>query len=185
MIEEALAEAENRMKKAVEALRRELATLRTGRATPALVDRLPVDYYGVSTPLNQIANISAPEPRLLVIQPYDKGSIQAIEKAILKSELGLTPSNDGRVIRLVIPQLTEERRRDLAKVVRRKVEEARVAVRNVRREVHEDLREMEKEKVISEDDHRRGDERLQKLTDRYVAEVDRVGEAKEAELMEV
>lgn len=185
MVEDILNEAEDRMRKAVEALRRELTTIRTGRASPALVDRLMVEYYGTPTPLNQLANISTPEARLLVIQPWDRNAIQPIEKAILKSELGLTPSNDGRLIRLVIPQLTEERRRELVKVVRRKVEEGRVAVRNIRRDALEDLKEAEKEKLISEDDFKRAQERLQKLTDRYISETDRVGEVKEAEVMEV
>ncbi len=185
MVEDILNEAEDRMRKAVEALRRELTTIRTGRASPALVDRLMVEYYGTPTPLNQLANISTPEARLLVIQPWDRNAIQPIEKAILKSELGLTPSNDGRLIRLVIPQLTEERRRELVKVVRRKVEEGRVAVRNIRRDALEDLKEAEKEKLISEDDFFRGKERLQELTDKYVKEMDELGQQKQAEILEV
>ena len=158
-------------------LEHDLTTIRTGRASPALVDRLHVDYYGSEMPLNQIAGINAPEPRLLVIQPWDKTAIPAIEKAILKSELGLNPSNDGTVIRIALPQLTEERRRDLVKVVHRRVEEGRVAVRNVRREAHDDLRELRKENMATEDDLKQGEQRLQRLTDRFIAEADRVGPA--------
>lgn len=185
MLEEVLADAERKMAKAVEALEHDLTAIRTGRASPALVDRLHVEYYGADTPLNQLAGITSPEPRMLVIQPWDKSSISAIEKAIMKSELGLTPSNDGVVIRIVLPQLTEERRRDLVKVVHRRVEEARVAVRNVRREAHEDVRDLRKENMATEDDVKQVEGRLQKLTDRYIAEVDRVGQRKEAEVMEV
>ncbi len=180
-----LADSESKMRKAVETLRRELVTIRTGRASPALVERLTIDYYGVPTPLNQLAGISAPEARLLVIQPWDRNVLPAIEKAILKSDLGLNPTNDGRVIRLIIPQLSEERRRDLVKVVHRKVEEGRVAIRNVRRESLEELKEMEKEKLITEDDLKLGQERLQKVTDRYIEEAERVGHAKEQEILEV
>jgi ribosome recycling factor len=180
-----ISEAESKMRKAIEALRRDLVTIRTGRASPALVERLMVEYYGTPTPLNQVASISVPEARLLVIQPWDRAAMQPIEKAILKSDLGLNPSNDGRVIRLVIPQLSEERRRDLTKVVHRKVEESRVAIRNVRRDTVDELKDMEKEKLITEDDLKRDQERLQKLTDSYVAEAERVGQAKEQEIMEV
>jgi ribosome recycling factor len=180
-----LSEAENKMHHAIDNLRKELAGIRTGRAAPGLVDRVQVDYYGAPTPLNQLANVSAPEPRMLVIQPWERNMIPAIEKAILKSDLGLTPSNDGRLIRLINPQLTEERRRDLVKVVRRRVEEGRVAVRNVRREAHDDLRDMEKEKLISEDDAKRAQERLQKVTDAMIAEVDQTGQKKEEEILEV
>lgn len=185
MIDDVLNESENRMQKAIEALRRELATIRTGRASPALVERISVDYYGTPTPLNQCASISVPEPRLLAIQPWDKGTIPLIEKAIQKSDLGLTPTNDGRQIRLVIPSLTEERRRDLVKLVRRKVEEGKVAVRNGRRDALEEAKKLEKDKQISEDDLKRAQERLQKTTDRFIQEADRVGAAKEAEVMEV
>jgi ribosome recycling factor len=173
------------MHKAVDALRRELVTIRTGRASPALVERLSIEYYGVPTPLNQVASISAPEARLLVIQPWERNVLATIEKAILKSDLGLNPSNDGRVIRLVIPQLSEERRRDLVKVVHKKVEEGRVAVRNLRRDAVEELKEFEKEKLITEDDLKWGQERLQKLTDRHIEEAERVGQAKEDEILEV
>jgi ribosome recycling factor len=181
MVPEVLGEAESRMTKSVEALKRELATLRTGRANPSLVERLPIDYYGTPTPLQQLA----PEARLLVIQPFDKTAFGAIEKSILKSDLGLMPTNDGRVIRLAIPALTEERRRDLVKVSRKKVEESRVSVRNVRRDAQKDLDEFESEKMISKDDLTRGSEQLQRLTDRYVLEVERLGQVKEAEVMEV
>ena len=185
MLSEVLGETERKMAKAVEVLRHDLATIRTGRASPALVDRLHVAYYGSEMPLNQVAGITTPEPRLLLIQPWDKSAISAIEKAILKSELGLTPSNDGNVIRIVLPQLTEERRRNLVKVVHRRVEDGRVAVRNVRREAHDDLREMRKENMLTEDDLKQAEVRLQRLTDRFIAEDDRVGQQKEAEVMEV
>jgi len=185
MIEETLADAEQRMGKAIEALRRELATIRTGRAQPALVEHLRVDYYGTPTPLNQLASIAAPEARLLTIQPWDKGSMGAIERAIQTSDLGLNPTNDGNVIRLVIPQLTEERRKELVKVVHRKVEEGRVAVRNVRRDCLEELRRLQRDKEVSEDEERRAQDQLQKLTNRFVAEADQVGREKEQELLEV
>lgn len=185
MINDVLREAEERMRKAVEALQEDLRTVRTGRASPALIERLPVEYYGVPTPLQQLATISAPEPRLLTIRPFSPSDIGAIEKAILKSDLGLTPSNDGKLIRLIIPRLTEERRRDLVKLVARRVEEGRVAIRNIRRDSINDLREFEKEKMISEDDLHRGIEEMQELTDRYIERVDEVGKAKEAEIMEV
>ncbi|MBI4498355.1 MAG: ribosome recycling factor [Chloroflexi bacterium] len=173
------------MRKAVEALRRELATIRTGRANPALVEHVRVDYYGVPTPIGQMATISVPDPRQLVIQPWDRQTLGAIERALLKSDLGLMPNSDGSVIRLNIPQLTDERRRDLARQVKRKVEESKVALRNVRRDAADSLRALEKNKDLSEDEHRRIGEQLQRVTDRYIAEVDRVGQAKEAELLEV
>lgn len=185
MIEDHLNEADDRMKKAMEALRRELVSIRTGRATPGLVDHLQVDYYNALTPLNQLANISTPESRLILIQPWDRNALHAIEKAILKSDLGLNPSNDGQFIRLVLPQLTEERRKELVRVVHKKVEEGRVAVRNIRRDALEHLKKEEKDKHISTDDLHRAQDRLQKLTDKYMIEVDRIGETKEAELMEV
>ncbi|KPK46526.1 MAG: ribosome recycling factor [Dehalococcoidia bacterium SM23_28_2] len=185
MIDDTLADAKTRMGKAVEALQKELATIRTGRAHPGLVEHLRVDYYGAPTPLNQLATINVPEPRLLVIQPWDRQSLGAIEKAIHKADLGLNPINDGNVIRLAIPQLTEERRKELAKVVRKKVEEGRVAVRNVRRDCHDELRRLQKEKEISEDAQFRAQEDLQKLTDGFIEEVERVGEEKEAELLAV
>ena len=185
MIDDVLADAKDRMGKAVEALRKELATIRTGRAHPGLIEHLRVDYYGAPTPLNQLATINVPEPRLLTIQPWDQQSLGAIEKAVLKSDLGLNPSNDGTIIRLVIPQLTEERRKELAKVVRKKVEEGRVAVRNVRRDRHDELRRLQREKEISEDAQYLAQEDLQKLTDGFIQEVERVGEEKEADLLAV
>jgi len=185
VVADLLSECEARMHKAIESLKKDLAGVRTGRANPALVEKVHVDYYGVPTPLNQIANIAVPEPRLIVIQPYEKTMMSAIEKAIQKSDLGLTPSNDGRVIRLQIPQLTEERRRDLVKVARRRVEEGRVAIRNIRRESQDDLKELEKEKIISEDEYKRSHDRLQKLTDAMIVEIDRIGAKKEEEIMEV
>ncbi len=185
MIDDVLADAKDRMGKAVEALRKELATIRTGRAHPGLIEHLRVDYYGAPTPLNQLATINVPEPRLLTIQPWDQQSLGAIEKAILKSDLGLNPSNDGTIIRLVIPQLTEERRKELAKVVRKKVEEGRVAVRNVRRDRHDELRRLQREKEISEDAQYLAQEELQKLTDGFIQEVERVGEEKETDLLAV
>ena len=185
MVPELLGEAESKMTKSVEALKRELSTLRTGRASPTLVERLAVEYYGTSTPLQQLATIHAPEPRLLVIQPYDKGAFGAIEKAILKSDLGLNPTNDGRVIRLAIPALTEERRREMVKQARRRVEEGRVALRNIRRDAHKDMSDFESEKMISQDELARGEEQLQRLTDRFALEADKLGQAKEAEIMEV
>jgi ribosome recycling factor len=185
MIKEALSEAEDRMKGAITALTNDLATIRTGRASPALVERLDVQYYGTPTPLQQLATISAPEPRLLTIKPFDPASLKDIERAILASELGLTPSNDGNLIRLNIPALTEERRRQLIKVVHHRLEDGRVAVRNIRRSAHDDLRDFEKEKLISEDELTRGENDLQKLTDRYVAKIDEIGARKEAEIMEI
>jgi ribosome recycling factor len=185
MVKEALAEAEERMKGALHALEQNLATIRTGRASPALIERLPVEYYGTPTPLQQLATISAPEPRLLTIKPFDPGSLKEIERAIQASELGLTPNNDGKIIRLNIPPLTEERRRELIKVVHHRLEEQRVAVRNIRRGAHDDLREFEKEKLISEDDLERGEGDLQKLTDRYVEKIDAIGVHKEAEIKEI
>ena len=185
MIDETMADAEQRMGKAIEALRRELATIRTGRANPGLVEHLRVDYYGTPTPLKQLASITVPEARLLTIQPWDKGSLSAIEKAIQKSDLGLNPSNDGAIIRLAIPVLTEERRRELVKVVHKKVEDGRVAVRNIRRDAHEMLRDLLREKEISEDEEHRAQEQLQKVTDRFIAQADEVGKEKEHELLEV
>jgi ribosome recycling factor len=185
MIDDCLKDATNRMKKAVEALREDLMSIRTGRASPALVERLRVDYYGTSTPLNQLAAISTPEPRLLVIRPWDPNALDEVEKAILRSELGLTPNNDGVVIRLPIPRLTEERRRDLSKVVGRRVEEGHVAVRNIRRDVQEDLRALEKEKLITEDDLHKGREKLQELHDQFIDQMDEIGKAKQQEILEV
>jgi ribosome recycling factor len=185
MIKDALTEAEDRMKGAITALTNDLAGIRTGRASPALVERLDVQYYGTPTPLQQLATISAPEPRLLTIKPFDPASLKDIERAILASDLGLTPNNDGKLIRLNIPALNEERRKQLTKVVGHRLEEARVAVRNIRRAVHDDLREFEKEKLISEDDLERGENDLQKLTDKYVDKIDELGQRKDAEIMEI
>lgn len=185
MIRDLLRETENRMKKTLEVLEADLKGIRTGRASPALVERVMVDYYGIPTPLNQLAVISAPEPQLLTIRPYDPSSLGDIERAIQKSDLGLTPSNDGRIIRLVIPPLTEERRNELARLVSRRVEEAKVALRNIRREALDDMREFEKEKMISEDEFFRGRDELQELTDKYIARADEIGERKIKEVMEV
>ncbi len=185
MLNDAYIEAEARMKGAVEALEEDLSGIRTGRASPALVERLLVEYYGMPTPLVQLATISVPEARQLLIRPFDASTLRIIERAILASDLGLTPNNDGKSIRLNLPALTEERRRDLVKVVHSRVEEARVAVRNVRRDSIKDLREFEHEKLISEDELKKGEEDLQKLTDWYVELVGAVGERKEKDIMEV
>lgn len=185
MIEDVLSGAEERMKKAGEALQKELAAIRTGRAQPSLVDHIRVDYYDSVMPLNQLATVAAPEARLLTIQPWDRQALNAIEKAIQKSDLGLTPSNDGHIIRLAIPPLTEERRKELVRVVHKKVEEGRVAVRNVRRDCLEHLRRLQKDEHVSEDEERRAQERLQKLTDHFIVEIDKQGQGKEAELLEV
>ncbi len=184
MIKDLLRETEDRMRKTIEVLEADLRTIRTGRASPALVERVMVEYYGAPTPLNQLAVISAPEPQLLTVRPYDPGSLGDIERAILKSELGLTPSNDGRIIRLPIPRLTEERRRELAKLVRHRVEEGKVALRNIRREALDDLREFEKDKLVSEDDFYRGKDDLQDLTDRYSKRTDEVSARKQREILE-
>lgn len=185
MIKEIVGEAEERMKKAIEVLRKDFASLRAGRATPALLDKVLVDYYGVPTPINQMANVSVPEPRLLVIQPWDKNVISVIEKALMKSDLGITPNNDGTVIRLAIPQLNQERRNELVKVVKKKAEETRVAIRNVRRDANEHLKVFEKEKEISEDENKRAQEEVQKLTDKLIKEVDQIVDHKEQEIREV
>ncbi len=184
MIEEVLQDTKSKMQKAIEALRRELATIRTGRASPALVENVRAEYYGVPTPLNQMASISTPEARLLVIQPWDKAALGSIEKAILKSDLGLNPTNDGTVIRLSLPPLTEERRKELVRVVKKKVEEGRVAVRNLRREGLEKVKAAETQKEISKDEQKRAEEQLQAITDKFVAEADSVGESKQKELTE-
>jgi ribosome recycling factor len=185
MIDETLQDAEQRMTKAIEALRRELSTVRTGRASPALVEHLSIDYYGTPTPLNQLATIGVPDARLLTIQPWDKNALGPIEKSIQKSDLGLNPANDGNIIRLAIPPLTEDRRKDLVKVVHKKVEDGRVAIRNVRRDAHEMLRELLREKEVSEDEEHRAQEQLQKVTDRFVGQAEDVGQEKERELLEV
>jgi ribosome recycling factor len=184
VIKDVLQDARERMHKTVDALQNDLRGIRTGRASPALLDGVKVEYYGTPTSLNQLAGVTAPEPRLLVIRPWDRNSIGAIEKAILKSDLGLNPNNDGQVIRLMIPQLTEERRRDLSKQVARRVEEARVSARNIRRDAMDMLRDLEKEKLISEDDLEDGSKKVQELTDEYIKQVNEIGKAKEAEILE-
>ena len=185
MIKDILKEAEMRMHAAIQNLDDDLATIRTGRATPALVEKLAIDYYGTPTPLMQLASISVPEPRGLLIKPFDPSSIKGIERAILASDLGLTPNNDGKQIRLNLPLLTEERRRELVKVVHGRLEECRISVRNVRRDLHNDMRDFEKEKLISEDDLKRGEEELQKITDHNIEEINKHGVHKEQEIMEV
>jgi ribosome recycling factor len=178
-------DAAHKMEQAVSHLKEDLAGIRTGRATPAVLNRITVEYYGTPVPLNQLAGVSVPEPRLLQVQPFDRGAMSAIEKAIMSSDLGITPSNDGTVIRLAFPPLTEERRKELVKQVHHRAEEGRVAVRNVRRHAKDELERLEREGSISEDDLVRAEKELQKLTDRYVAEVDQIQGHKEQELMEV
>jgi ribosome recycling factor len=185
IIDELLADAGERMSKSVESIKHEFGSVRTGRASPALLDRIAVEYYGTSTPLRQLATINAPEARLLSIQPYDKTSIKAIERAILESDIGLTPSNDGNLIRLVVPELTEERRKQLVKVVRHIAEEGRVAVRNIRRDVMHDLRELKEAGETGSDDEHRAEQELQKLTDGRINELDELLKYKEAEILEV
>ncbi|MBY6036062.1 ribosome recycling factor [Fictibacillus nanhaiensis] len=185
MAKQVLTQAEEKMQKAIGSLRREFSTLRAGRANPSLLDRVQVDYYGTPTPINQLAGVTIPEARLLVIQPYDKTAMGDIEKAILKSDLGLTPSNDGQVIRIAIPPLTEERRKELVKLVKKFGEEAKVALRNIRRDANDDLKKLEKEAEITEDELRRYNDDVQKLTDKYTSEVDSVSASKEKEIMEV
>ena len=185
MVRELLLETESRMRGSVSALESDLQSIRTGRASPHLLDRIEVEMYGASLPLNQLATISVPEPQQLAVRPYDQSSLTAIEKAILKSDLGLTPNNDGKLIRLNIPRLTEERRRDLNKLVGKRVEEGKVAIRNVRRDTLNDLREMKEEKMISENQFFISQDDLQTLTDKYTEEVDEVGKKKEEEIMEV
>jgi ribosome recycling factor len=185
VLKDALKEAEQRMKISLQALEDDLAGIRTGRATPALVERLSVEYYGVPTPLQQLATFSVPEPRQILIKPFDASSIKDIERAIQSSDLGLTPSNDGKSIRLTLPPLTQERRQELVKVVSHRVEDGRVAVRNIRRDTIKDMREFEDEKMISEDDLKRGEEDTQKLTDKYIEQMNEVGDKKEEEILEV
>ncbi|BAM02153.1 MULTISPECIES: ribosome recycling factor [Caldilinea] len=185
MIHDVIADAKERMDKAIEALRHDLMTIRTGRASPALVEHIPVDYYGVPTPLQQLATISVPEAQQILIRPYTRGDIPAIEKAIAKSDLGLTPTNDGQVIRLTIPPLNEERRRELTKLVNKRGEEARVAIRNIRRDANKDLAELEKESLISEDERKRAEEKIQELTDQHIRRVDEIVKEKDAEIMTV
>ena len=185
MIDEILRDTRRHMEKSVESLRHDLSTIRTGRASPALLDRITVEYYGTPTPLNQLALISVPEARILTIKPYDRSTMNLIEKAILKSDLGLNPSNDGQLIRLVLPQLTEQRRKELVKQSQKRVEEAKVALRNIRRDAMKDLQDAEKEDLITEDDLEEGKEQVQKLTDKVMEQLEGIGKAKEAEIMEV
>ena len=184
MVSDTLLGVEKRMQKAIEALGRELASIRTGRANPALVEHIKVEYAGVPTPLIQIAGISAPEARLIIIQPWDKSSIRSIEKAILASDLGLNPISDGNVIRISIPPLTEERRKELIKLVGKRIEEGKIEIRNLRRDALNRFRELEKNKDISQDEHKRAQEQLQRLTDKFIADTEKLGQAKEKELME-
>ncbi|OPX86211.1 MAG: Ribosome-recycling factor [Pelotomaculum sp. PtaB.Bin104] len=185
MSKEILEDAESNMKKTVEVVKKEFASMRAGRATPALLDKISVNYYGQPTPVNQLANITVPEARLLVIQPWDKNALREIEKAIMKSDLGITPTSDGTVIRLAIPQLTQERRADLVKVIKKKAEEGKVAVRNLRRDTNDHLKAQQKKGTISEDELKRNQDEVQKLTDRYIKEIDGILAAKEQEIMQV
>ncbi|MFZ7104626.1 MAG: ribosome recycling factor [Peptococcaceae bacterium] len=185
MIDEILMDSEDRMQKTIDVLRKDFASLRAGRANPAILDKVQVDYYGVPTPINQMANVSAPEPRLLMIQPWDKSIIPNIEKAILKSDLGLNPAGDGTVIRIAIPQLTQERRKELVKMIKKKGEEAKVGIRNIRRDANDDIKSLEKSKDISEDEAKKAQDDVQKLTDKYIVEVDKVMDNKEQEIMEI
>ena len=185
MVAEIFDDAERRMKKAVEALRQDLAAIRTGRASSSLVERINVDYYGTPTPINQVCQISVPEARLVVIQPYERRLLTDIEKAIQKSDLGINPNNDGQVIRLNVPPLNEERRREMVKTLHKKLDEHKVAIRNIRRDTQDKLQDREKKKEISEDELKRSKDRLQKLTDRYIDEMDKVGKSKELEILEV
>lgn len=185
MVKDILLDSEDRMQKSIEHYKLDLASLRAGRANPAMLDKIMVDYYGEATPINQLANITVPEARLIVIQPWDKTSIPEIEKAILKSDLGVNPNNDGNVIRIAIPQLTEERRKDIVKLVRKKSEEAKVAIRNIRREANDMLKSSEKDKLISEDENKKAMDDIQKLTDKYIKDIDIIQQAKEKDIMEV
>lgn len=185
MINDILTDSEDRMKKTIDHLLGDFASLRAGRANPAMLDKILVNYYGEPTPINQLANINVPEARLLVIQPWDKGSITDIEKAIMKSDLGITPSNDGNVIRIAIPQLTEERRKDVVKVVKKRAEEAKVAIRNIRREANDLIKASEKDKLVSEDESKKGLESIQKVTDKSIKDVDSVLAVKEKDIMEI
>jgi len=185
VVDRHLKEAQDKMHKAVQVTREELAVIRTGRASPKIVERIDVEYYGSRVPLNQIAGISVPEARMLVITPYDRNALSAIEKAILASDLGINPSNDGTIIRLTFPPLTQDRRKDLIKVVRERAEEGKVAIRNIRRHVKDDMEHVEKDGQISEDDLRRLEKELQRITDRFTSEIDDVVAAKEQELLEV
>lgn len=185
MIQDVLTDADSRMSKAIDALNRDLSSVRTGRANPSLLDRVTVEYYGTTSPLNQLAGISVPEPRMLVIQPWDQGSIPAIEKAIMKSDVGITPNSDGKIIRLALPPLTEERRKQMVKMVHNFVEDSKIAMRNIRRDAVTSIKELMSEKMISENDERRGETQVDELTKKFTDEADRIGKAKEHEVMEV
>jgi ribosome recycling factor len=185
MINDIIADAQNRMDKAIEHLTSDFAGMRAGRANPAMVEKIMVNYYGAPTPLNQMANINVPEARLLVINPWDKGSIAEIEKAIMRSDLGVNPNNDGNVIRINIPQLTEDRRKDLVKVVKKRAEDGKVAIRNVRREANDLIKASEKDKLISEDESKKGLDEVQKITDKFIKDIDAILQVKEKEIMEV
>ncbi|BCU82075.1 ribosome-recycling factor [Polycladomyces abyssicola] len=185
MLEPVKKQASDKMEKAIQVLKKDLAALRAGRATPALLDKVVVEYYGSEMPVNQLANISTPDPRTLVIQPWDKSALAEIERAIMKSDLGLTPSNDGNVIRINLPALTQERRAELVKVVKKTGEEAKVAIRNIRRDANDEIKKLEKNGDISEDESRRGQDEIQKLTDKFIQEADKVVAAKEKEIMEI
>ncbi len=185
MLDLVYAEAEERMEKVIAAFQRELSTLRAGRATPSLLDRIEVEYYGTATPLNQLAGVTAPEPRLLVVQPWDKQALGEIEKAIMKSDLGLTPNSDGNVIRLAIPQLTEERRKELVRFIRKKAEESKVGIRNIRRDANDEIKKLEKDSDITEDERKKGLDQIQEITDKRIAEIDEILEVKEKEMLEV
>ncbi|MGH2508386.1 MAG: ribosome recycling factor [Ktedonobacteraceae bacterium] len=185
MVDDLLSDADRRMQKAIDVLKQDLTAIRTGRASAALVDRITVDYYGTPTPVSQVATISVPDARMLTIQPWDRKVLVDIEKAIQKSDLGINPSNDGQMIRLVIPPLNEERRRDMVKTIHKKLDEHKVAIRNIRRDAHDKLRDREKKKEISEDELKRSTERLQKLTDRFIDEMEKIGKTKEQEILEV
>jgi len=185
MVKEVYKSSEEKMKKTISVLKKELASLKAGRANPSILDKITVSYYGTPTPLSQLASISAPEPRLLIIQPWDSKIIKDIEKEILKSDLGLNPSSDGKIIRLVIPELTEETRKNLVKVVKKHGEEAKVAIRAIRREANEKIKALKKEGTITEDQEKKGEEDVQKLTDNYVKEIDKIIATKEKEIMEV
>ncbi|MGI6144207.1 MAG: ribosome recycling factor [Clostridia bacterium] len=185
MLKDVLNQVEDKMQKTLEVLRKEYSSMRAGRANPAILEKIKVDYYGALTPLNQLANISAPEPRLLTVQPWDKSLLSDIEKAILKSDLGLNPTNDGNILRIAIPQLTEERRQELVKAAKKKAEESKVGIRNIRRDANERIKKMEKNKELTEDDAKKQQEEIQKITDKYIKEADNIFAIKEKEIMEV
>lgn len=185
MYKELITKSEESMKKTINFLKEDLSSIRAGKANPKLVDKIQISYYGTMTPLNQIANISVPEPRSIVIQPWDSNNLKEIEKAILTSDLGINPTNDGKIIRLVIPQLTEERRKELLKVVKKEIENSKIAVRNIRRDANEEFKKMEKASEITKDDHKKAEDEIQKLTDKYTKLIDEIYRAKEKEIIEV